>query len=60
MKTCKESEGQKSEDVIYVSAMFWDCLTINWIGILTPVDGNIDSEKYISMLDDYLGSVTTK
>jgi hypothetical protein len=31
------------------SAMFWGCT-----GTLTPVDGNINSEKYILILDDNL------
>ena len=43
-----------------VSAMFWGCLTINGVGILTPVDGKIDSEKYIGVLDDHLWPVITK
>ena len=43
-----------------VSAMFWGCITFNGIGTLTPVEGNIDSEKYIEVLDQHLWPVIAK
>ena len=43
-----------------VSAMFWGCISYNGIGTLTPVDGNIDSEKYIEVLDQHLWPVIAK
>jgi len=36
------------------STMFWGCITYFGVGTLTPVVGNINSEKYISILDDNL------
>jgi hypothetical protein len=32
--------------------MFWGCISHHGLGTLTPVDGNIDTEKYISILDE--------
>ena len=42
-----------------VSVMFWGCTCISYhgVGTLTPVDGNINTEKYISILDDHLWPV---
>ena len=43
-----------------ISAMFWGCLTIEGVGTLTEVEGNINSEKYISVLDTNLWPVIAK
>ena len=43
-----------------VSAMFWGCISYNGIGTLTPVQGNIDSGKYIEVLDQHLWPVIAK
>ena len=39
------------------SVMFWGCISYYGVGTLTPVDGNLNSEKYINILDDNLWSV---
>ena len=43
-----------------VSAMFLGCITYNGIGTLTSVEGYIDSEKYIEVLDQHLWPVIAK
>lgn len=43
-----------------ISAMFWGCLSFNGVGTLTEVEGNINSEKYISVLDDNLWPLVAK
>ena len=40
--------------------MFWGCITINGVGTLPEVEGNIDSSVYICVLDDNLWSVISK
>ena len=40
--------------------MFWGCTTYFGVGTLIPVDGNINSEKYISILDDNLWPVVAR
>jgi hypothetical protein len=42
------------------TAMFWGCITYFGVGTLIPVDGNIYSEKYISILDDNLWPVIAR
>ena len=37
--------------------MFWDCISYYGVGTLTPVVGNLNSEKYINILDDNLWPV---
>jgi hypothetical protein len=37
--------------------MFWGCISYYGVGTLTPVVGNLNSEKYINILDDYLWPV---
>jgi hypothetical protein len=39
------------------SVMFWGCISYYGIGTLTPVVGNLNSEKYINILDDNLWTV---
>ena len=43
-----------------ISAMFWGCITYDGVGILVPVDGNIDSQKYTQILDANLLPVVAK
>ena len=39
------------------SVMFWGCISYYGLGTLTPVVGNLNSEKYINILDDNLWPV---
>ena len=39
------------------SVMFWGCISYYGVGTLTPVVGNLNSEKYINILDDNLWPV---
>ena len=39
------------------SVMFWGCISCYGVGTLTSVVGNLNSEKYINMLDDNLWPV---
>jgi hypothetical protein len=39
------------------SVMFWGCISYYGVGTLTPVVSNLNSEKYINILDDNLWSV---
>ena len=43
-----------------VISCFWGCITVNGVGTLIAVEGNIDSEKYISVLDQQLWPVIAK
>lgn len=43
-----------------ISAMFCGCLSYNGVGTLTEVEGNINSEKYISVLDNNLWPIVAK
>ena len=40
--------------------MFWGCITYDGIGVLVPVDGNLNSTKYIELLDNSLWPVIVK
>lgn len=40
-----------------VSIMLWNCLTYCGVGTLCLVNGNINAEKYISVLENYLWPV---
>ena len=42
------------------SAMFWGCISYFGVGTLTPVDGNINTDKYISILDENLWPVVAR
>lgn len=37
--------------------MFWGCISYYGVGTLTPVVGNLNSEKYINMLNNNLWPV---
>ena len=42
------------------SAMFWGCITHEGVGTFTEVDGNINSQKYINILDTHLWPVIAR
>jgi hypothetical protein len=37
-----------------ISAMFGGCITNNGVGTITPINGNMNSAKYIETLDNHL------
>lgn len=43
-----------------ISVMFWGCICFNGVGTLTEIEGNIDSNKYISTIDTYLWPVVAR
>ena len=43
-----------------VSVLYWGCITYKGVGKFVPVEGNMNSEKYINMLDECLWPVVTK
>ena len=45
---------------VRVSVMFWGCISYFGVGTLTEVDGNINSDKYISVLDENLWPVVAR
>jgi hypothetical protein len=40
--------------------LFWGCITYKGVGKLVPVEGNMNSEKHINVLDESLWPVVTK
>jgi hypothetical protein len=40
--------------------MFWGCITYQRVGTFTEVEGNINSRKYINILDSYLCPVIAR
>ena len=40
--------------------MFWGCITHEGVGTFTEVDGNINSQKYINILDTHLWPVIAR
>ena len=42
------------------SAMFLGCITYQGVGTVTQVEGNINSRKYINILDTYLWPVIAR
>ena len=40
--------------------MFWGCITYDGVGTLVPVNGNINSQKYVDILKDNLWPVVAK
>jgi hypothetical protein len=40
------------ETTCRASVMLWGCISYYGVGTLTPVEGNMNTEKYISVLDD--------
>ena len=43
-----------------ISAMFWGCQTINGVGTLTAIKGNVNSDKYIGVLGENMWPVVAK
>ena len=43
-----------------ISLMIWGCVTYDGVGTLTPVNGTIDAQAYINILDDNLWPVIAK
>ena len=48
------------ETTYRASVMFWGCILYYGVGTLTPVEGNMNTEKYISVLDDNLWPVIAR
>ena len=42
------------ETTCRASVMFWGCITYYGVGTLVAIDGNMNTDKYISVLDDNL------
>jgi hypothetical protein len=40
------------ETTCRASVMFWGCITYYGVGTLVAIDGNMNTDKYISVLDD--------
>ena len=53
-------EGRDRQPRVVASVMFWGCITPEGVGTFVPVDGTINSEKYIQILDDNLWPVAAK
>jgi len=49
-----------SEHPSRASTMFWGCFCYHKVGTLTPVTGNIKTDKYISILDDNVWPVVAR
>ena len=47
-------EGRTRQPRVVASVMFWSCITHEGVETFVPVDGTINSEKYIQILDDNL------
>ena len=43
-----------------LKVMIWGCITFNGVGTLCRVDGNINSQKYINILEDNLWPVVVR
>lgn len=43
-----------------VSVSFWGCICASGVGILTPIEGNLNTNKYIELLDEFLWPVVAK
>ena len=48
------------EPSVKASVMFWGCITYSGVGILVPVNGNINSQKYIDILEANLWPFVAK
>ena len=47
-------EGRAWQPRVVASVMFWGCITHEGVWTFVPIDGTINSEKYIQILDDNL------
>ena len=48
------------ETTCHASVMFWECITYYGVGNLVAIDGSMNTDKYISVLDDNLWPVVVK
>ena len=48
------------DPILNTSVMFSGCITYSGVGTLVPVNGNINSGKYVDILDRNLRPVVTK
>ena len=48
------------EPRVKANVMFWGCITYSGVGTLVPVNGNINSQKYIDILEANLRPVVAK
>jgi hypothetical protein len=45
---------------VRISVSFWGCTCYSGVGTITPFDGNLNTEKYISLLENNLWQVVVK
>jgi hypothetical protein len=45
---------------VRVSLMIWGCITYEGVGTLTVVDGNINAQKYIEVIDNFVCPVIAR
>jgi hypothetical protein len=48
------------ETTCRASFMFWGCITYYGVGTLVAIDGNMNTDKYISVLDDNLWPIVVR
>ena len=48
------------ETTCRASVMFWGCITYYGVGTLVAIDGNMNADKYILILDDNLWPVVVR
>ena len=44
---------------VRVSLVLWGCITYEGVGTLTVADGNINAQKYIEVIDNFVWPVIT-
>ena len=59
MSQCLGQYGDQDRQSV-VSVVFWGCIAYKGVGKLVPVEGNMNSEKNINVLDECLWPVVTK
>jgi hypothetical protein len=60
VESCPRNRRDNWETTRCASVMFWGCISYHGVGTLTPVEGNMNTEKYISVLDDNLWPVIAR
>jgi hypothetical protein len=45
---------------VRISVSYWGCMSYSGVGLLTPIDGNLNTDKYITLLDNNLWQVVAK
>ena len=53
-----DTDDREKQGTILV--MFWGCITYNGVGTIIPINGNMNSVKYIGTLDNHLWPVSLK